>query len=138
MLNRFAVLGFSCPVLQAAAENAALRALKQAKQAAEQEAEAAAKRAELAAAAADPWLNEDTNQAASALSPVRVRAAAACGPAQHPGYGRWESSTNNCMHTQGVHLSMSSQSLTATCSERFVCGWCLHACRRCARIIGRA
>jgi hypothetical protein len=65
------------PVLQAAAENAALRALKQAKQTAEQEAEAAAKRAELAAAAADPWLNEDTNQAASALSPVRVRTAAA-------------------------------------------------------------
>lgn len=71
-----------CPVLQAAAENAALRTLKQAKQAAKQEAEAAAKRAELAAAAADPWLNEDANQAASALSSVRVRAVAAYGPAQ--------------------------------------------------------
>jgi ElaB/YqjD/DUF883 family membrane-anchored ribosome-binding protein len=66
------VLSHNGCVLQAAAANTALRSLKQAKQAAQQEAEAAAKRAELAAAAADPWLNEDPNQAASSLSPVRV------------------------------------------------------------------
>jgi hypothetical protein len=59
-------------VLQAAAENAALRALKQAQLATQKEADAAAKKAELQAAAADPWLNEDPQQAASALSPVRV------------------------------------------------------------------
>lgn len=59
-------------VLQAAATNAALQALKQAKLTAEQEAEAAAKQAELQAAAGDPWLNEDPQQAASSLSPVRV------------------------------------------------------------------
>lgn len=67
-------------MLQAAAENAALRELKQAQQAAQKEAEAAAKRAELQAAAADPWLNEDPQQAASALSPVRVSQHAAGPP----------------------------------------------------------
>lgn len=66
------VVCLPCYVPQAAAANAALRGLKQAKQAAQQEPESAAKRAELAAAAADPWLNEDPNQAASSLSPVRV------------------------------------------------------------------
>jgi hypothetical protein len=59
-------------VLQAAATNAALQALKQAKLTAEQETEAAAKQAELQAAAGDPWFNEDPQQAASSLSPVRV------------------------------------------------------------------
>lgn len=58
---------------QAAADNTMLRVLKSSKLQAQQEAEAAAKQAELAAAAADPWLNEDPQQAASALSPVRVR-----------------------------------------------------------------
>lgn len=65
-------------VLQAAAENAALRALKQAQLAAQKEADVAAKKAELQAAAADPWLNEDPQQAASALSPVRVSTGYAC------------------------------------------------------------
>jgi len=54
-----------------------LRVLKSSKLQAQQEAEAAAKQAELAAAAADPWLNEDPQQAASALSPVRVGLSAA-------------------------------------------------------------
>jgi hypothetical protein len=68
------------PVLQAAATNAALQALKHAKQTSEQEAEAAAKQAELQAAAGDPWLNEDPQQAASSLSPVRVSCSCACAP----------------------------------------------------------
>lgn len=59
--------------IQAASDNTALRALKAAKQAAQSAAELAAKQAELRAAAADPWLNEDPQQAASTLSPVRVR-----------------------------------------------------------------
>jgi hypothetical protein len=60
--------------MQAAAVNSQLQALKAAGAQAAREAEAQAKLAELMAAAADPWLNEDPSQAASALSPARVRA----------------------------------------------------------------
>jgi hypothetical protein len=71
--------------------------VKHAKQAAQQEAEAAAKRAELAAAAADPWLNEDPNQASSSLSPARVSQLT---PAN--GLGATRVALNNSMQEQ-VH-----------------------------------
>lgn len=125
------MLCWGCSVQQASAENAALRTLKQAKQAAEQEAEAAAKHAELAAAAADPWLNANANQAASALSPVRVRAAAAtCGPAQHPGYGGRQTS---CCWLQQLHAHAGSglehDSTVPDCNLLgMVCLWVVPAC----------
>eukprot|EP00775_Hariotina_reticulata_P011333 gene11333-11483_t len=56
-----------------AAVNQELRALQAANRDAQRQAELQAKLAELAAAEADPWLNEDPGQAASASSPVRVR-----------------------------------------------------------------
>jgi hypothetical protein len=57
-----------------ASVNQELCVLQAANRGAERDAELQAKLAELAAAEADPWLNEDPNQAASASSPVRVRA----------------------------------------------------------------
>ncbi|KAF8067303.1 RIBC2 [Scenedesmus sp. PABB004] len=58
---------------QVADANQELRALQAAKRDAARQAELAAKLDELAAATADPWLREDPGQAASALSPARVR-----------------------------------------------------------------
>ncbi|WIA12984.1 hypothetical protein OEZ85_006596 [Tetradesmus obliquus] len=58
---------------QITAANAELRQLQAAKRDAERQQELQAKLAELEAAKADPWLNEDPQQAASAMSPARVR-----------------------------------------------------------------
>lgn len=61
-----------CSLTQVAAVNKELRELQAAQKNAERQAELQANLAELAAAAADPWLNEDPDQAASVMSPVRV------------------------------------------------------------------
>ncbi|KAF6260758.1 coiled-coil protein associated with protofilament ribbons [Scenedesmus sp. NREL 46B-D3] len=58
---------------QIAAGNAELRQLQAATRDAERQKELRAKLTELEAAKQDPWLNEDPQQAASAMSPARVR-----------------------------------------------------------------
>lgn len=57
---------------QVAAANKELGELQAARKNAERQAELQDKLAELEAAAANPWLNENPDQAASALSPARV------------------------------------------------------------------
>lgn len=57
---------------QVAFANKELREFQAAKRDAERQAELQDKLAELEAAATNPWLNEDPQQAVSALSPARV------------------------------------------------------------------
>lgn len=118
---------------QIASDNAALRALKAAQLQDQQEAEAAGKQAELAAAGSDPWLNEDPQQAASVLSPVRVRAA----------------EQERCfimLLVAGVVLALVVAAITTVCLSlsgfaSHGAGWLSGPCLslfRCARTIGRA
>lgn len=66
---------------QTAAANKELQELQALKKDTERRDEVLAKLAELQAAAANPWLNEDPQQAASSMSPTRVRRAC-CRPRQ--------------------------------------------------------
>lgn len=129
-----------------AAANQELRELQAANRDAARQAELQAKLSELAAAQADPWLNEDPTQAASALSAARVSGCR--GPAAPPvGLSRRWACVSMLIVKQVLLLScLPTHSSAAVCTVALLelmhhwrlvfFGWA--GCGRCARTTGRA